>query len=148
MASASEEARPPAVVEPWRDRLAAGLMLLAALGALAAAIGAVGAVSDAGPTTRIVEAWRLYGFVLFAGLFVLLALWPRQERGVWELAIFHKLALTITALWWLSGDTEDADTVIVSDGTLTVLLVAAYVLTRGWTAWRPAGRVRLRRQAP
>jgi|SRR5262245_26508225 len=137
---ATEAGRPLVVgppVKPWRDRLATGLMLLAALGAVGAAIGAIGAVADAGPATRLVETWRLFGFVMFAGLFVLLALWPRQERGVWELAIFHKLALTISALAWLSGDTEDAGAVIVSDGTLTVLLLASYALTRGWTAWRP-----------
>ena len=31
-----------------------------------------------------------------------------------------------------------AATVVTVDGALTVLLVAAYLLTRGWTAWHPA----------
>src|SRR5262249_36270417 len=59
---ATEGGRPLVVgppVKPWRDRLATGLMLLAALGAVGAAIGAIGAVADAGPATRLVETWRL-----------------------------------------------------------------------------------------
>ena len=59
--------------------------------------------------------------------------------GVWELAIFHKAALTLTALAWRSAEppVAGAATVVTVDGALTVLLVAAYLLTRAWTAWRP-----------
>jgi hypothetical protein len=57
-----------------------------------------------------------------------------------ELAIFHKAALTMTALAWLPAEPPVADAagVVAVDGALTALLVAAYLLTRGWTAWRPA----------
>ena len=77
---------------------------------------------------------------MFAGLFVLLALRPRAMPGVWELAIFDKAALTLTAMTWLSAEppVADAAVVVTVDGALTVLLVAAYLLTRAWTAWRPA----------
>jgi hypothetical protein len=126
----------PAPVKHWRDRLAAVMLWLATAAALVAAVGGIGDVADAGGDTRIVEAWRAYGFVVFAGLFALLALWPRQAPGVWELVIFHKLALTVSGLAWVSADVTGAGTVAVSDGLLTVALVAGYVLTRGWTAWR------------
>jgi hypothetical protein len=33
-------------------------------------------------STKVVESWRMYGFAVFAGLFVLLALHPRDYRGV------------------------------------------------------------------
>ena len=49
------------------------------------------------PELKVLEAWRAYGLVVFAGLFILLALRPRAMRGVWELAIFDKAALTLTA---------------------------------------------------
>ena len=58
---------------------------------------------------------------------------------MWELVIFHKAALTLTALAWRSAQppVADAASVVTVDGALTVLLVAAYLLTRAWTAWRP-----------
>jgi hypothetical protein len=58
---------------------------------------------------------------------VLLARRPRAYPGVWELAILNKVALTITALF--TGD----GTVLAADGVLSALLVAAYVLARGWS---------------
>ncbi|MBM7808225.1 hypothetical protein JOD57_004062 [Geodermatophilus bullaregiensis] len=36
--------------------------------------------------------------MVFAGLFALLAWRPLGYRGVWELVIFHKVAVTTTAL--------------------------------------------------
>lgn len=78
-----------AISQRVRDRAAMALMLLAALGALVAFAGSVGTATAAGSET-VVEAWRTYGFLVFAGLFVLLALRPRHYTGVWELVIFHK----------------------------------------------------------
>ena len=46
----------------------------------------------------MVETWRAYGLVVFAGLFALLAWNPLGHRGLWELVIAHKVALTVTAL--------------------------------------------------
>ncbi|MFC4044600.1 hypothetical protein ACFO1B_39850 [Dactylosporangium siamense] len=123
-----------------RDRIARIMLWLAAVGAVGAALTAAGAVWDADGSTKVVETWRAYGFVVFAGLFVLLALAPRSYRGVWELVIFHKVALTMTALLYAAhGDIADTATIAGWDGTVSVLLVAAYVLSRGWTsspAWR------------
>lgn len=110
------------------------LMGLAALGALAAAVTSIQVVRDAGPETLVVEIWRLVGFVLFSGLFALLAYRPLRYAGVWELVIVNKLTLTIAALTYAS-DAEGASEVALVDGILTGVLLAAYLLSRGWRAW-------------
>jgi hypothetical protein len=81
-----------------RDRIGRVLLWIAAVGAAGAAVSAISTVLGADGTTKVVETWRLYGFVLFAGLFFLLALRPLGYRGVWELAVLNKAALTATAL--------------------------------------------------
>jgi len=117
-----------------RDRIARILLVVVAVGAIGAAIGAVGMVADAGPTTRMVETWRMLGFIVFAGIFLLLAYRPRVYAGIWELAILNKLGLTIAALAYGTG-TEGAGAALAADGVVTFLLVAAYILSRGWRAW-------------
>ncbi len=107
------------------------LMGIAALAAAASAVGAIGAVRDADAAIKMIETWRGYGYLVFAGLFALLALRPRQYRGVWELVIFNKIALTVTAILFGSA-VVDTGTVIVWDGGLSVLLLVAYVGCRGW----------------
>ncbi|MEV1330359.1 hypothetical protein AB0J20_12370 [Micromonospora costi] len=127
-----------------RDRIAGIMLWLAAVGAAGAALTAFSTAWGADGGTKVVETWRAYGLVVFAGLFVLLALAPRSYRGVWELVIFHKVALTVTALFYAAhGGIADTATIIGWDGTVSVLLVGAYVLTRAWTpspAWRRTGR--------
>ena len=107
------------------------LMGIAALAAAASAVGSIGAVRDADAAIKMLETWRGYGFLVFAGLFALLALRPRQYRGVWELVIFNKIALTVTAVLF-GGAVLGTGTVIVWDGGLSVLLLIAYVGCRGW----------------
>ena len=107
------------------------LMGIAALAAAASAVGAIGAVRDADAAIKMIETWRGYGYLVFAGLFALLALRPRRYRGVWELVIFNKIGLTVTAVIFGSAVLDTA-TVIVWDGGLSVLLLVAYVGCRGW----------------
>ncbi|WP_433190461.1 hypothetical protein [Actinoallomurus sp. CA-150999] len=120
-----------------RGRIAQALLFLAALGAIVAAVGAVGAVADAGPATRMVETWRMLGFGVFAGVFLLLAYRPRLYAGIWELSILNKLGLSLAALSF-GSDTDGAGTALVADSAVTLMLVAAYVLSKGWTAWSTA----------
>lgn len=123
----------------WQDIVGRGLMWLAAVGALIAFISAIPTVKSAGPNTIWIETWRLFGFLVFTGMFVLLALRPRSSAGMWELAFFHKVAMTITAL--LIPGAEQAASAGMIDGVLAVLIMIAYILTRGWTAWKnPTGR--------
>jgi hypothetical protein len=110
------------------------LMLLAAFGALSAFVGSVGTATAASPETVVVEAWRTYGFAVFAGLFVLLALRPRRYAGVWELVIFHKGAMSVTAAL-VGGGATGAPTVVMVDGILAAMTIAAYFLARGYTGW-------------
>jgi hypothetical protein len=91
-------------------------------------------VADAGPEASMVETWRLAGLATFAGLFALLAYRPRHYPGVWELVILNKLILTLAALASAPG-TRNAGEVAVADGALSVALVVAYLLCRGWQAW-------------
>lgn len=71
-----------------RDQVARALMLLAALGALSAFAGSVGTATAAPSEFTVVEIWRVYGFVVFAGLFVLLA--------------FRPAAMPTCGRWWYS----------------------------------------------
>lgn len=118
----------------WQDRLGRGLMWLAALGAFSAFVSAFAAVNSATSETIWVETWRLFGFLVFTGMFVLVALRPRNSAGVWELAFFHKAAMGISALF-LSG-AEGAALAGTIDAVLAIIILVAYMLTRGWTAWK------------
>ncbi len=112
------------------------LMLLASLGAIFSFLDAISAVAAAGPETRVAESWRMYGFLVFAGLFALLALRPRRSPGVWELVIFHKTATAVTAATLVGEGAEDAATVTMADGILAAVIVTAYFLSRGYVGWK------------
>lgn len=118
----------------WQDRLGRGLMWLAALGALSAFASGIAAVKNAAPQAIWVETWRLFGFLVFSGMFVLLALRPRNSAGLWELAFFHKAAMAVSALF-LSGAPRAAMAGTI-DAVLALLIAMAYILTRGWRGWK------------
>ncbi len=119
-----------------RDRIAMFLMLLAASGALYALISAVGVALSAGPETQQVEWWRAFGFVVFTVLFVLLAFWPRRYPGIWELVLLDKAALTLVEVALIGNQAANAASTAVSDGILTLLILAAYILSRGYSSWK------------
>jgi hypothetical protein len=118
----------------WQDRLGRGLMWFAALGALSAFVSAIPTATSATSSTVWVETWRMFGFLIFTGLFVLLALRPRNSAGIWELALLHKAAMAVSA-FALSGAKEAAMAGTI-DAVLAVLIAVAYLCTRGWTAWK------------
>ncbi|AOS62195.1 hypothetical protein TL08_06865 [Actinoalloteichus hymeniacidonis] len=96
---------------------------------------------DTPPDRLIVEGWRTFGFGVFAGLWAILARWPRRIPGLWELLLFHKLA--VTTLGFLAWDaTAEAQEVTAVDLALVVLTSVAYVLCRGWQPWRGSERWR------
>ncbi len=109
-------------------------MAIASVAAAAAAVTSLNAAANADPDVLMLETWRGAGLAVFAGLFALLAYRPRHYAGVWELVALNKLTLTVVALTYGSGAT-DADEVALYDGILSVVLVAAYLLCRGWRAW-------------
>jgi hypothetical protein len=108
-------------------------MYLASAGALAAFVSAIAMARAAPSATVWVETWRMYGFLVFALMFLLLGARPRRSAGIWELAFLHKFALAATAPTLL-GAREVAMAATV-DGVLALMLVVAYVCTRGWRAW-------------
>jgi hypothetical protein len=120
-----------------RDQIATGLMLLCALAAGYAFVTAIGAVQNAASDVQMVETWRLFGFAFFACTFVLLAVWPRRYPGLWEVLIINKAALTIAGFVLIGQGAEGADLSAFSDLVLTILLIAAYLLSRGYVSWRP-----------
>ena len=119
-----------------RDRIAMGIMILAALGAFYSMVTGVGVAIDAGLDTQQVEWWRVFGFLMFTGIFVMLAIGPRRYPGLWELVILDKAALTIAEVLLIGKNAADAMNTAVADGILVVLLVAAYLLSRGYASWR------------
>lgn len=121
-------------VTPVRDRIARVILSVCAVGALAATVSMAVSVADADGPLQIAETWQLAGLPVFAGLFVILAVGPRRTAGLWELVIANKLALVAAGATFLSG-TDGAGEIVAVDGALVALLIAAYVLTRGWTAW-------------
>jgi fermentation-respiration switch protein FrsA (DUF1100 family) len=72
--------------------------------------------------------------LVFTVLFVILAFWPRRYPGVWELAIFRKVALTVSAVTLISG-AAGTMLIVISDGLVAVFLIAAYLLARGYAGW-------------
>ncbi|GHO48096.1 hypothetical protein [Ktedonospora formicarum] len=122
-------------VATWRDRVATGLMLLAAIGAFISFVTSITSLATAHPATQVVEIWRMYGFFVFSGIYVLLAFWPRKYPGIWELAILDKAALGITGFVLLGRGVADAQTILIFDGSLAVITCVAYLLTRGYTGW-------------
>ena len=114
--------------------MATGILVLAALGALSAFVVAVSAVRAAGPETLVVESWRMFGFLVFAGVFLLLAYRPRQYPGIWELVIFHKAAVA-SFLAVVGSEAIDGTSAAIADGVLAIALVVAYLLIGGYRSW-------------
>lgn len=82
------------------------------------------------------EWWRAFGFVVFTVLFVLLAFWPRHYPGIWELVLLDKAALTLVEVALIGNQAANAASTAVADGILTLLILAAYILSRGYSSWK------------
>ena len=57
--------------------------------------------------------------------------------GVFEIAIVSKAALAVLGLTLLASADHGSE-YLAFDGMLTLVLLAAYFLADGWTAWRMA----------
>jgi hypothetical protein len=114
------------------------LTALAALTAAAAALSCLTDISNAGHSALVVQTWRMYGLLLCAGLFALLARRPQGNGGLWALAIANKLALTLTAICFtLAGGIAESASTLTWDGALTITLATAYLLCRTGTRKTP-----------
>ena len=92
----------------------------------------------------VVELWRGYGLMVFAGLFAILAA-RRQSPGVlWAVVIVNKVALAVTGLALLivpreGPRPEGAADLLLWDGALSILLVVAFLYCREQRADSSAG---------
>jgi hypothetical protein len=120
------------------DRVSRGLTSTNAFLTLVALGYGVYTMTQADPDDLIVYAWRTFGFLVFFSLWVLVTLWPRKVPGAWELIFVHKIAITVFAL--TLGSIPEARETAMVDGWLVLSGGLAYVLTRGWVAWRSLGR--------
>jgi hypothetical protein len=71
---------------------------------------------------------------MFAGVFILLGVWPRRLPGLWELTIANKVGLTVAEVLLARNDATCAWSAAIADAILCALLIVAYLLSRGYTA--------------
>ncbi|WP_433238589.1 hypothetical protein ACQPYK_31060 [Streptosporangium sp. CA-135522] len=110
-------------------RLLAGTAALLAL--LAGLSSGIAEVTAAGDATLMIQTWRMYGLLLFAGLFALLAWRPEGNGPLWALVIADKAAVSLTAVVYVvRGDVAQAGTTVGWDGAITVMLIVAFFLCR------------------
>ena len=112
--------------------------VLAALCAAATLVPLVGGLVVTLPDTPgdylMTEGWRTFGYIMFVGLWTLVAVAPRGCPGAWELLLIHKSAVTLFALAQL--DLPDAPQTAVIDGIIVLATGIAYVVCRGWRSWQ------------
>ncbi|MFI5915800.1 hypothetical protein [Dactylosporangium sp. NPDC051541] len=122
---------------PVPDRIGRILLAVCAVATLGAFADGITRVSRAPDDYLLTEFWRTMAYLVFAGMWALLAAAPRAQRGLFELIMLHKGAVTAQALlaWDLPGGKQTA----IIDGAVVTATAVAYVLCRGWYAWRRSG---------
>lgn len=120
---------------PRADRTGRALMALNAVAALAAFASGLAITAGVSDDRLISELWRTLAYIVFAGIWTLLAVAPRRHPGLWELLLFHKGAVTVYSfVMW--DRLADAPATALVDLGVTVTTLVAYVLCRGWRAWQ------------
>lgn len=115
------------------DRIGRTLLALCAIATVGAFVDGIGRTSDAPDDYVLTEFWRTTAYLVFAGMWALLAIAPRAQRGMFELILLQKTVVTVQALI-VMGRPGSARTAAI-DGALVVATLTAYVLCRGWYAW-------------
>lgn len=127
----------PAAVTPTSsraDRAGRALMALNAVAALAAFASGLAITAGVTDDRLISEFWRTLAYLVFAGIWTVLAVAPRRHPGLWELLLLHKGAVTVFSFVMWDRLADAPETALVDLG-VTVTTLAAYVLCRGWRAW-------------
>ena len=117
-----------------RDRIGRLILALLVLLTLLAFADGLRRMSTANVDRVWVETWRTFGYVVFAGLFAILAWKPRLSPGVWELTFGHKSAVVLFGVW-LGEKVPEVSLAVKIDFLLVVLIAIAWVLCRGWLSW-------------
>lgn len=116
------------------DRIGRAVMALNAVAALAAFVSGLGITAGVTDERLISELWRTLAYIVFAGIWTVLAVAPRRHAGLWELLLLHKGAITIYSFVMWDRLADAPETALVDLG-VTVTTLIAYVLCRGWLAW-------------
>ncbi|PRY38869.1 hypothetical protein [Umezawaea tangerina] len=120
------------------DRIGRGLLAACSVATAAAFAGGIKLVTEVSDERVLTEAWRTFAYIVFAGMWAMLAVAPRAQRGVWELLLVQKSAITVFALVFF--DLPDAKQTFFVDCSLVVATVVALVLCKGWHGWRRGGQ--------
>lgn len=119
---------------PVADRIGRMLLALCAAATLGAFADGFTRIAAAPPDYVLTEFWRTTAYLVFAGLWALLAIAPRGQRGLWELILLQKSLVTVHALAFL--DLPGAVRTALVDGAVVTATVLAWVLCHGWQTWR------------
>lgn len=125
-----------------RDLIGRVLFGLLSASTLVAFADGIGLASAAGPETFYMQWWRTLAYLVFAGIFALLALRPRSTPIMWEIVLIQKAVITI--IGFLNITVAEAPRDATVDLYLVVVMVPAWIQTRGWLSWKketaPAGQ--------
>jgi hypothetical protein len=116
------------------DQVGRGLLALLSLSTVWAFIDGCRIVANDGDDRLWVDFWRTTAYLVFVGLFAMLAIAPRTRWGIWELVFGQKLAVTVFGL--LNFGVNEARLDATTDLVLVVVIAISYVLCRGWLTWR------------
>ncbi|MFD6161462.1 hypothetical protein ACFWF7_37820 [Nocardia sp. NPDC060256] len=116
------------------DRLGRALMALNSVAAFAVFINGCLLMADVNEDRLMVEGWRTFGYLVFSAMWAMLAYRPRRVPAIWEVVIFHKVAVAVLALTIL--DTTEGIQSAITDSTVAALTIFAYVACRGWQSWK------------
>lgn len=116
------------------DRVGRLIMAVLVLLTLLAFADGLQRMSTANVDRIWVETWRTFAYVVFAGLFAILAWKPRSSPGLWELTFGHKTAVVLYGLW-LGDKVPEVSLAVKIDLLLVVLIAIAWTLCRGWLSW-------------
>ena len=120
-----------------RDRIGRLILAVVVLLTFVAFADGLRRMSIASADRIWIETWRTFAYVVFAGLFAILAWKPRTSPGVWELVLGHKTAVVLFGLW-LGSHFPGVSLAVRIDLLLVVLISAAWVMCRGWLSWSSA----------
>lgn len=123
-----------------RDRIGRAIMAVVVILSLIAFADGWRRIWMAGPDRIWIEGWRTFAYLMFAGLFALLAMRPRSSPGIWELTFGHKTAVVLFGLW-LGATVPEVSLAVGVDFGLVILIALSWLLCRGWMSWVSLPRI-------
>ena len=88
----------------WADLTGRTLMAITGISTLIPFVNGISRVAGAPEAYMLTEWWRTTAYLVFAGLWGLLAWTPRRQPGIWELLLIQKTAVSVFALANLGCD--------------------------------------------